>query len=75
MSHTEIKSAPNYTNACIVMFGVNITWIFTVIWALWGLLIVMLLGAFINHAMTRLHIRAQARAALQRAHPRARARR
>lgn len=37
-------SAPNYTQACIVMFGVNILWIFMVIWALWGLVAVALSG-------------------------------
>ena len=74
MSHREVSEAPNYTNACIVMFGVNITWIFTVIWAVWGLFIVMLVGAAVNHLMTRLHERALARAAEQRANPRARVR-
>lgn len=71
--HTR-PAAPNYTNACIVMFGVNITWIFMLIWAVWGLLVVMVLGAVINHVMRLLEKRATARAAEQRANPRARAR-
>ena len=74
MRNPDRPPAPNYTNACIVMFGVNITWIFMVIWAIWGLLVVMLLGAVINHLMKRLEARAQARAAEQRANPRAQAR-
>ena len=65
--------APDFKNACIVMFGVNITWIFTAIWAIWGLLVVMVLGAVINHLMTRLHIKAMERADLNRRAPKARA--
>lgn len=65
------SEAPNYTNACIVMFGVNITWIFMVIWAVWGLICVMLLGWVINHIMTRFKAQADARHARDRAVPRA----
>ena len=74
MRSDEPIKAPDFTNACVVMFGVNITWIFTVIWAIWGLIIVMIVGAFINHMMTRLHARAMRRAAIARAHPKASAR-
>ncbi len=65
------QAAPNYTNACIVMFGVNIMWIFTVIWAIWGLVFVIALGALINRAMTFFELRAKTRAAQERANPRA----
>lgn len=74
MREFGISSAPNFTRSCVVMFGVNVTWIFTVIWAIWGLVFVMLLGAFINHMMTRLKERAQLKAARDRAEPRAKAR-
>ena len=74
MRDTEPTPAPDFTKACIVMFGVNITWIFVAIWAIWGLIVVMLVGGIINHAMTRLHERALARAAEHRRTPRARAR-
>ncbi len=66
MRDQDRPAAPNYTNACIVMFGVNIAWIFMVIWAIWGLVVVMVLGAAINHLMTRLENRAHARAAERR---------
>lgn len=65
------QAAPNYTSACIVLFGVNITWIFTVIWAIWGLVFVIALGVLINRAMTILEVRARTRAAQARANPRA----
>ena len=45
--------APNYTRACIVMFGVNITWILVAIWAIWGLIAAMLLGLGVNHLIDR----------------------
>ena len=67
-------AAPNYTSACIVMFGVNLTWILVAIWAIWGLIVVMLLGAIINHMMTRIKAYTDARAAHDRAFPRAKAR-
>lgn len=67
-------SAPDFTNACIVMFAINITWIFTVIWAIWGLVFVAFLAVVINHMMTRIHEWSLARAAQQRRNPKARAR-
>lgn len=42
-------SAPSFKNAAIVMFGVNITWIFMAIWAIWGLVAVAATGWAINH--------------------------
>lgn len=50
-------SASNYTQACIVMFGVNILWVFMVIWAIWGLLAVALSGWAINVAIDRIGAR------------------
>ena len=66
MRDRPIAEAPNYTNACLVMFGVNLMWIFTVIWAIWGFLFVLLTGAALNHLMTRLKERAMTRAAQRR---------
>lgn len=51
MSDSNRPAAPNYTNACIVMFGVNITWIFFLLWAVWGLLAVVATGWIINRAI------------------------
>ena len=74
MRDYDMSVAPDFRRTCIVMFGVNITWIFTVIWAIWGLIVVMLLGAIINHMMTRVKAYTDARAAHDRAFPRAKAR-
>lgn len=42
-------STPNFTNAAVVMFGVNITWIFLTIWAVWGLIAVAAAGWTVHH--------------------------
>lgn len=49
-------AAPNFTQACIVMFGINLTWIFMVIWAIWGLLAVALIGWAVNKVITRIDV-------------------
>ena len=47
-------AAPNFTSACIVMFGVNLAWVFVVIWAIWGLVAVAALGWLVNRAIDRI---------------------
>lgn len=47
-------AAPNFTQACVVMFGVNLTWILMVIWAVWGLLAVAATGWLVNQVITRI---------------------
>ncbi|RKE95919.1 hypothetical protein C8N30_0465 [Sulfitobacter guttiformis] len=49
--HNSPGSAPDYTKAAVVMFGVNITWIFMMIWAIWGLLAVAATGWVIHHCI------------------------
>ena len=44
MRDNNDRPAPDFTHACIVMFGVNIMWIFIVIWITWGMLAVALCG-------------------------------
>jgi len=48
----ERTPAPNYTTACIAMFGVNIAWIFFAIWAIWGLIAVAATGWAVNRAIS-----------------------
>lgn len=47
-------AAPNFTQACVVMFGVNIAWIFMVIWAIWGLIAVAAIGWIIHLVIGRI---------------------
>ena len=49
MDNHPTGTAPNYTSACIVMFGVNITWVLVAIWAIWGLIAAMLLAHEATH--------------------------
>ena len=37
MRERNIKAAPNYTVPALIMAGVNLMWIFVVIWAAFGL--------------------------------------
>lgn len=63
MDDHNIGTAPNYTSACIVMFGVNITWILVAIWAIWGLIAAMLLALGLNHLIARCKVWAAQRQA------------
>ncbi len=50
-------AAPDYTLACIVMFGGNLLWVFVVIWAIWGLLAVALSGWAVSAVIDRIDAR------------------
>lgn len=63
MDNKPVGRAPNYTTACIAMFGVNITWVLVLIWAIWGLIAAMLLALGISHLMERAKVWAAARQA------------
>jgi hypothetical protein len=41
---SDRPAAPNYTSACVVMFGVNLVWVLLLLWAIWGLVAVALIG-------------------------------
>ena len=47
-------AAPNYTTACVVMFGVNLGWVLVAIWAAWGLLAAVALGWGVNRLIGRI---------------------
>lgn len=57
MQNREIGPAPNYTNAALTMMGVNLLWIFMAVWAVFGLIPVLVLGAVLNHMITLLAAR------------------
>ena len=44
MRRGNLKEAPNYTNAALVMGAVNPLWVFMVIWATLGFLAVLVTG-------------------------------
>lgn len=48
MDKHRLGRAPNYTSACIVMFGVNLTWVLLFLFAIWGLIAAVFLGLAVN---------------------------
>ena len=49
-----MPSAPNYTNAALVMGLVNLLWIFMVLWAAFGFPVVLLVGFVLDKVISRL---------------------
>lgn len=58
MRDHRLASAPDYTNAALTMMGVNLMWIFFVLWAVFGMIPVLLLAMLLNHGISRLGGRA-----------------
>lgn len=56
MNNHRQGTAPNYTNACIVMFGVNILWVLVVVWTVWGLVCAIMLGFGVHLLLERVSI-------------------
>jgi hypothetical protein len=57
MTDRKVTAAPDYTNAALIMLGVNLIWLFWVVWALWGVIPVLVLAAGLNHLIGRLALR------------------
>lgn len=49
MEGHKLGSAPNFTGACIVMFGVNLAWILLFLFAIYGLVAAVFVGLVVNH--------------------------
>lgn len=64
MRHQPLDRAPDFTQACIVMFGVNLSWILVALWAIWGLFAAILFALTLNHVMTRIEARVRTRRAV-----------
>ena len=54
MRRGNLPSAPNYTNAALVMGLVNLLWIFMAIWAVFGFPIVLVTGFVLERGIARL---------------------
>ena len=53
MYNHELGTAPDFSTAAMAMLGLNLMWIFTTLWAIWGLVPVVLLGLGMNEAISR----------------------
>ncbi|WP_111732045.1 hypothetical protein [Roseovarius amoyensis] len=60
MKRGVLPKAPNYTNAALVMALVNLLWIFAVLWAVFGMPVVLAIGYVLNLAISRFSRRAGA---------------
>lgn len=56
MRDNTVKEAPNYFNTCMVLLGVNIMWVFVLLWALFGFFPVLVVAILMNHGITRLAV-------------------
>lgn len=55
MRHNNDRlAAPNFTQACVVLFGVNLTWILMVIWIVWGIAAVAITGWIVGKVIDRI---------------------
>ncbi|WP_439523427.1 histidinol phosphate aminotransferase [Marivita sp.] len=54
MDDQHPRRVEDYTTVSLVMILVNLLWIFGVIWAQFGLLVVILTGWGLNHGIARL---------------------
>lgn len=54
MRNGNLSSAPNYTNAALIMGLVNLLWIFATLWILFGLPVVLLTGFVLDKLITRI---------------------
>ena len=61
MEHHTLGKAPNYTTACIVMFGVNLVWMLIFLYALYGLFGALVLGLILHRWINWLDMRKAAR--------------
>ena len=57
MQNRRPGRAPDYTQAALVMLGVNLMWVFLLLWAMFGFIASLALAALVNHAITRLDAR------------------
>lgn len=49
MQNHKLGRAPNFTGACIVMFGVNLGWLLLFLFAVYGLVAAVFICLVVNH--------------------------
>ena len=54
MKRGNLPSAPDYTNAALVMGLVNLLWVFTILWVIFGLPAVLVAGLLLDRMISRL---------------------
>ncbi len=70
MEGHKLGRAPNFTGACIVMFGVNLAWVMLFLFAVYGLVAAVFIALVVNHWLNWLdHRRRQSHRACADASP------
>lgn len=49
MENHKLGRAPDFTTACIAMFGVNLAWLLLFLFAVYGLVAAVFFGLVLNH--------------------------
>ncbi|MBY6066880.1 histidinol phosphate aminotransferase [Leisingera aquaemixtae] len=58
MRDPELPDAmPDFFTAAIMFAGINLMWIFFVIWVMYGMVPVLVVAVLVNHFINRLEIR------------------
>lgn len=53
--HTR-EDQPDYQSALYIFCGVGLIWLFMIIWALYGMLPVVMIAVILNHIITRIGV-------------------
>lgn len=54
MQDQKIPQTSDFASAAVTFLGINMIWVFLVIWMLYGLVPVLVMAVLINHFITRL---------------------
>jgi len=57
MHDQKLPRTPDILAAAVTFLGINMMWIFFVIWMLYGMVPVLVLAVLVNHFITRLEQR------------------
>ncbi|OUS35123.1 histidinol phosphate aminotransferase [Rhodobacterales bacterium 56_14_T64] len=57
MHDQKLPRAPDVLAAAVTFLGINMMWIFFVIWMLYGMVPVLVMAVLVNHFITRLEQR------------------
>ncbi|MGH1416748.1 MAG: histidinol phosphate aminotransferase [Pelagimonas sp.] len=63
MHDSDPQTPVSYRTANLILVFVNLFWVFLVVWSTWGISAVLILGAVLNHLITRYEIGLRRRAA------------
>ncbi|KAE9630451.1 histidinol phosphate aminotransferase [Parasedimentitalea maritima] len=53
MRDQKLSQSEDLVNGVVTFLGINLVWIFLVVWMLYGMVPVLVLAVLINHAISR----------------------